>query len=120
MADDESQVVKLFARKLRMAGYEVLGVSSGNAAMSALRSVTFDLLILDLDMPDIDGFDVLKTIRTEMPDLPVLVVSGYIQGALLEAATCLGAVATLSKVTAPESLVDTVRELLALSEAKSP
>ena len=97
---------------MRAAGYDVVGVGSGNAALAELRSSRFDLLVLDLDMPDVDGFEVLKTIRSEMPHLPVLVISGYLQGALLQAANCFGATSTLDKISAAESLVEVTRRLL--------
>jgi DNA-binding NarL/FixJ family response regulator len=63
-------------------------------------------------MPDVDGFDVLKIVRSEFSHLQVLVISGYLHGALLEAAECLGARLTLDKASAPRLLVETTRKLL--------
>jgi two-component system response regulator YesN len=71
-----------------------------------------DLLVLDLNMPEPDGFDVLKTERSRFPYLRILVISGYLQGALLEAAKILGAIATLEKPVTAEALVGKVREVL--------
>jgi CheY-like chemotaxis protein len=112
VADDDSQIRGLFAKQLARAGYEVHSCSSGLDTLEALRSSRWDLLVLDLNMPGTDGFDVLKTARTEFPEVRVLVISGYMRGVLLQAAEWFGAVATLEKLLAPEQLVPTVRRIL--------
>jgi len=112
IADDDPQIVKLFSAKLTAAGYVVETVRTGTETLSALRSSRYNLLILDLNIPEQDGFDVLKTVRVEMPYLRVLVISGYLQGALLNAAQWFGAVGTLEKTAAPAELVPTVRRIL--------
>ena len=112
VVDDDPQVRRLFARKLRSAGYSVSEAQSGRQALVVLRGSRFDLMVLDLEMPDTDGFEVLKSMRSEQPHLRVLVISGYMQGGLLEAAEWFGATATIDKLTAPQSLVETARRLL--------
>jgi len=112
VADDEPEICKLFAGQLRSAGYSVSEAQSGAEALRLLRGNAFDLLVLDLDMPDIDGFEVLKIVRSEFPHLQVLVVSGYLEGSLLQAAECLGARLTLEKTSASRLLVKTARKLL--------
>lgn len=112
VADDDSQVRKRFIRRLQTAGYDAVGVGSGEAIMHELHGSRFDLLVLDLDMPDLDGFEVLKRIRSELPHIRILVVSQYLRGALLEAATCFGAASTLDKTTASKSLIEETRRLL--------
>jgi CheY-like chemotaxis protein len=112
LADDEPQVLQLFTRLLRRDGYNVTAVDSGSAASEILDRQSVDLLVLDLSMPGTDGFDLLKSLRVKRPGLRILVISGYLQGALLKAAEILGATASLSKSEAPEKLVQTVRTLL--------
>jgi DNA-binding NtrC family response regulator len=112
VADDDEDVRQLFVKKLRSAGYKVSEAGSGHGTLDALRKSRFQLLVLDLEMPDLDGFQVLKAARKNWPHLRVLVVSGYMDGALLGAAECLGAAATLGKVQAARSLVSTVQRLL--------
>ena len=113
LADDDAQVRKLFARKLESEGYEVIEAHTGKKALDSVRTGGCNLLILDLSMPGMDGFDVLRALHSEMPDLKVIVISGYMHGALLEAASFLGAMETLEKPTTPQLLADTVRRLLA-------
>ena len=64
-------------------------------------------------MPDTDGFEILQMVRTQMPDLKVLVISGFMQGTLLRAAELVGANATLDKPSSPEKLAEAVEKLLA-------
>ena len=112
VADDDSQVRSLFVKKLAAAGYETRSAKSGDATLAALRASRFDLLVLDLNMPGTDGFEVLKAVRAEQPHVRVLVISGYMKGALLAAAEWFGAAGTLDKLLAPEHLVDNVKRLL--------
>lgn len=81
----------------------------GTSPPSVTRSLVADV---DLKMPDIDGFEVLKIVRSEFPHFEVLVISGYLEGALLKAAECLGASLSLDKANAPRLLVETTRKLL--------
>ena len=110
LADNEPQVRKIFARKLKSAGCAVSEAGSGRKTLDLLRSTHFDVLVLDLDMPSADGFEVLKAVRSEMPHLRVLVIS--MKREFLEAAAWFGAVAAIDKPSAPDRLVMTVRRLL--------
>jgi CheY-like chemotaxis protein len=112
IVDDEPQVLKLFANLLKKGGYHVTVAGSGAEALLTLEGTQpIDLMVLDLDMPELDGFDLLKKLRGRR-DLPILAVSGSMQGALLKPAELLGANGSLSKLDAPKLLVKTVGELL--------
>ena len=87
VADDDAQIRTLFRRVLQEAGYLVTEARNGREALLALSDRFFELMILDLSMPDTDGFEVLKLARTELPKLKILVISGFMRGPLLEAAT---------------------------------
>jgi CheY-like chemotaxis protein len=112
IVDDDPQVLGLFTNILSDGGYDVRAVESGKAAMQAVLHDPIDLLVLDLSMPEPDGFEMLKVLRSTRPDLKILVISGFIQGVLLRAAQLVGATATLHKTEAPELLLQTVRDLL--------
>jgi CheY-like chemotaxis protein len=99
-------------RALESRGYAVTATTSGKWAVAIIQERLPDLLILDLNMPEPDGFEVLKTERSKFPYLRILAVSGYHHGALLEAAEILGAVATLEKPVTAEVLAGKVREVL--------
>lgn len=85
---------------------------SGEAAMDFLHASQIDVVVLDLNMPAPDGFELLKSLRKSAPDLRVVVVSGYLQGSLLKAAELLGAAATVAKTEAPGLLLPTVDDVL--------
>ncbi len=112
VVDDDRQIVRMMKKALETDGFEVLTVTSGKAALDAVRRRRPDLLVLDLNMPEPDGFDVLKIERSQFPYLRILVISGYLNGALLEAAKLVGAIDTIQKPFEPGALVTKVRELL--------
>src|SRR5579872_3881901 len=112
VVDDDPQILKLFGRILERGGYSVRRVSSGQEVMPVLHAEPCDLVVLDLSMPEPDGFELLKALRAKMPGLRILVISGYLQGKLLKAAELLGATATLPKTDAPQALLETVNRLL--------
>jgi CheY-like chemotaxis protein len=110
VADDSLAVRRRLVGKLKAAGYNVSEAGSGRKTLDILRSKCFHVLVLNLDMPGADGFDVLKAVRSEMPHLRVLVIS--VKHELLEAAEWFGAVAAIDKASASNLLVKTVGRLL--------
>lgn len=113
VVDDDLQVLELFSRILTAGGYSVQAEKSGKSALQFLEKAgPIDLLILDLSMPKPDGFEVLKTVRSQRPGLRVLVTSGFLGGSLLKASEFLGATASLAKTDAPKLLLKTVNDLL--------
>ncbi len=112
LVDDDHQVLRYMKRALEKNGYAVTATTSGKRAVAIIQERLPDLLILDLNMPEPDGFEVLKTERSKFPYLRILAVSGYHHGALLEAAEILGAAATLQKPVTADALAEKVREVL--------
>jgi two-component system KDP operon response regulator KdpE len=76
VVDDEPQIRRALRLVLRANGYEVTEVGAGEDAMDALASATYDLLILDLMLPDLDGVEVCRRVR-QWSELPVVVLSAY-------------------------------------------
>jgi len=113
VVDDDPQILKFFEAVLKDQGYSVSITPSGSHAAKLLKERSFDLLILDLSMPDTDGFEILQMVRTQLPSVKVLVISGFMQGTLLKAAELVGANATLDKPSSPEQLAQAVGKLLA-------
>ena len=112
LVDDDPHVVKYLKKALEESGYDVTATTSGMQARTIVKERVPDLLILDLNMPEPDGFDLLKVERSQFPSLKILVISGYLKGPLLEAARMVGAAATLEKPVDAEALVGKVREVL--------
>jgi CheY-like chemotaxis protein len=74
---DDSPIERLaLAHFLRASGYKVDEASDGQSALQFLRHRRVDLLLLDLEMPDVDGFDVLNYVAEHRKALPVILMSG--------------------------------------------
>jgi CheY-like chemotaxis protein len=110
--DDDSQAPKLFLQILASAKYSVVAANSGQVALQILHEKPVDLVVLDSNMPKPDGFEILKAIRSQRPDLKILVISGYVSGPLLKASELVGDTASLSKTDVPRHLVKAVNRLL--------
>jgi PAS domain S-box-containing protein len=79
LVDDDPDVRAVVAAMLREAGHTVIEAGSGGAALERLvdRAASIDLLIADLAMPGMNGFELARAARQERPDLPVLFVTGF-------------------------------------------
>ncbi len=75
VVDDEPNIRRLLSFKLSRAGYEVTTAESGEEALDGLRSVTPDLLLLDLRLPGMHGLEVLERLEKSAPELPVVVLT---------------------------------------------
>jgi len=76
LADDSTVERLAVAHFLRREGYDVDEADDGRSAIEHLRNRTIDLLLLDLQMPGVDGFDVLAYVQHNRPGLPVVLISG--------------------------------------------
>ena len=112
IVDDEEQIRILFSRILSEVGYGVTAVSSGYRALTELRHNSYEAMVVDLSLPDMDGLDLLHRARQESPHVKILVVSGYTIDSMTALIRKLGAHATLDKVRAPGNLLVAVCRLL--------
>ena len=72
VVDDEQTLAELLTMALRYEGWDVRSAGDGSGAVSAAREFRPDVVVLDVMLPDVDGFEVLRRLRTEAPDVPVL------------------------------------------------
>lgn len=75
--DDEVVVVHAIRKSLERNRYRVDEAFSGHAALARIATERYDLVLLDMRMPDVDGLDLLPKIHERQPDLPVVIVTGY-------------------------------------------
>lgn len=75
LVEDERDLASLLAHNLRIEGFEVRAVEDGREALPLVRSWAPDLVLLDLMLPGMNGFEVLRAIRAHARDLPVLILS---------------------------------------------
>jgi CheY-like chemotaxis protein len=77
IVDDEASVRELISEELAEEGYEVSSVGSSESLWVALRSSVPDVVLLDLYLNGVKGWDVLSRIKRQYPDLPVIIVTAY-------------------------------------------
>jgi DNA-binding NtrC family response regulator len=75
--DDEEELVSAWVERLLMRGIEAEGVTNGHDAIERVKEINFDVVILDIKMPGISGFEIMKQIKAERPDLPVILITGH-------------------------------------------
>ena len=87
--------------------------SDGNQAFNLVRNNDYDLVLLDIAMPGINGLDVLKQLKTEKPELPILMLSMYPEQQYAIRTLKAGASGYLTKESAPEELIAAIRKVCA-------
>jgi DNA-binding response OmpR family regulator len=77
IVDDEKNLLKLYEKEFKEEGYGVVTASSGLEALEKIEKGAFDLVILDIRMPEVNGVDTLKKIMESGPKPPVILNSAY-------------------------------------------
>jgi DNA-binding response OmpR family regulator len=114
--EDNGTVRSLLCRMLVLAGFEVFEADSGRSGRRLLEDLAVDVVIADLQLSDGDGVDVMSEIRQAQPGLPLIAISGLLDGeirARLADANLGSKVWRLTKPFTPELLIETVQEALA-------
>ncbi len=112
---DDNRMNRLkLARILEGEGHSVSQADGGRTALDMLRSEAFDLVLLDILMPDVDGFQVLREMKddADLRKIPVIVISGLEDMESADRCLAAGADDFLSKSVDPAVLQDRVRKLL--------
>ena len=118
VADDDPQILRLVARNLQLDGYEVTTATDGQEALDQLEAHTFDLAILDVMMPKLDGFTVCARVR-EFSSMPIIMVTARGQDQDKIRGLDLGADDYLTKPFSVEELLARVRSVLRRSQFAS-
>lgn len=113
IADDEQIILSLLENILQQEGYDVQSVNSGEKALEVLRNELYDLFILDIIMPGIDGLEVLRNAKLLSPDLRIILLTGH--GSLETAIEALrqGAHDYILKPVLPNEILSSVSRALA-------
>jgi two-component system phosphate regulon response regulator PhoB len=115
VVDDEPDVLLLCRLNLEQRGHQVLEAPNGDEALGLAREGTPDLVVLDLMLPGIDGYQVLQALRADerTSGIPVLVLTAKSLQADRERSRQLGAAAFVTKPFLPDELCDKVDAVLA-------
>ncbi len=121
IVDDDDNVRKMLVRGLTLLGHEVISADNGRTALEVLAETGVDLVMTDMFMPEMDGFEFLKELRLRLPDVPAIALSGGGTGMpgdiFLRVARKLGVFCTLQK---PFSLTEVSMAIDALLQQQAP
>lgn len=110
IVDDESRFLEAIAKRLQKRGFDVRTATNGKDAIDIARDEKFDIALLDLKMPGIDGSQVLKVLKSEHQFLEAIILTGH--GSLESAVelTRLGAFSYLPKPYELDKLIQTLKD----------
>ena len=112
VVDDDAIVIKSCRRILETEGFEVTAVPGADEALEKIKSSEFDLLLMDVKMPKHDGIFLMREIKKNWSDIPIIVMSGYPTPETIADVLKLGATQFIPKPFRPDELVKTVRQVI--------
>jgi DNA-binding response OmpR family regulator len=115
LVDDERSILLMLEVNFRAAGFDVVTATSGAGALETAVAARPDAVVLDLGLPDVDGWEVVKRLREleGVASTPVVVLSGTDRNDALTRGYASTVEAYVAKPVEPEELVQTVRRVLA-------
>jgi two-component system response regulator HydG len=112
IVDDEEIVRRSHLRSLESTGCQAEAAEDGHKALRAMEDHPFDVILLDLRMPDLDGMDVLKIIKERWPESEVVVITGFPTIESAKKAVRLGAQNYIAKPIGPEDVVKAANDAM--------
>ena len=115
LVEDDSFLIDIYTTKIKESGFSVEVASEGDEAVRRAKEEKFDLVLLDIVMPKVDGWDILRQIKaeTKLKDLKVIIISNLSQKEEVEKGMNLGAEKYLIKAHyTPSEVVKEIKEVL--------
>ncbi len=119
IADDDHDICMLLSRFLTKNGYEAVTVSSGGKALEQIRTNKVDLLLCDFRLGDMEGTEVLATVKTMQPTLPVIIITGYSDIKVAVNLIKAGAYDYVTKPIIPDEILLTIKKALSSKEKET-
>ncbi|MGY3614957.1 response regulator [Bradyrhizobium sp. USDA 10063] len=125
VVDDDPMVCAAIEVCLKRKGFDVTVADGGDAGMVALEDRSFDVMLIDVFMPHMSGFESIRIFHERAPDIPIIAMSGYAFANAERAPDFLrmtleiGAARCLRKPFTPKALITTVNECLRQSAAST-
>ncbi len=118
IVDDNRQNIQVLAHLLERAKFEVTAVTNGNSALLALSSKKFDMVLLDIMMPQMDGFETCKLIKENefLKDIPIIFITALTDSLSIARAFKVGGVDFISKPFNPTELLARINTHLSLQK----
>ncbi|MGD9688932.1 MAG: response regulator [Phycisphaerales bacterium] len=117
--DDEWTIQRALCARLSAAGFILRSASHGEAGLRAAREERPDAILLDLRMPDMDGFEVFRRLRADpaLATVPVIFLTANVQDTARQEARTLGAAGFLCKPYDPKQVIHSLRSAIAGNQA---
>ncbi len=110
--DDEDVIRSLFKATLEEQGHEVVTTSTGTEGIQYVKQWDFDLVFLDLKLPDMDGAEVFREIKNVRPTLLVTIITGYPGSDMMERALKEGPLGVMNKPFSDSDIIAAVNSFL--------
>jgi DNA-binding NtrC family response regulator len=112
VVDDDVIVIKSCRRILEAEGFEVTTVPSADDALEKIKMYDFDLLVMDVKMPKHDGIFLMREIKKNWPDIPIIVMSGYPTPETIADVLRLGAIQFIPKPFKPDEFMKSIQQVI--------
>ncbi len=116
IVDDDPIVLDSCKRVFEAEGFEVSLVPSADQALTAMENNAFDILLIDVKMPERDGMYLIRAVKKQWPEVPIVVMSGYPTPETIAEGLHLGAEEFIAKPFTPDELLKIVHEVLQKGE----
>jgi len=112
IVDDDVSILRVFERILQRKGYRVETAETSKAAMEKVKSQPFDLALIDVILPDMNGLDLMPKLEAIQPKMAKIIITGQPSDEWAARARNNGAYAFLTKPVAPKTLIRIIEEKL--------
>jgi len=109
VVDDEGELVSALAERLELRGFSARGATSGAAALDCLSEQRFEVVLVDVKMPGLGGFELVREIKARWPAQPVVLLTGHTSAEAAETGAALGVSGYLLKPVDIEELSAALR-----------
>lgn len=117
--DDEVEICLILNKFLTKNGYSVSTTNTGKEGLAKIKSEEYDLILSDFRLPDFNGLDLLKEIKTLRPDSRVIIITGYSDIRMAVEVIKYGAIDYVTKPLYPEELLSLIQETLAKASTRN-
>ena len=108
LVDDEEEFVRTLAQRLRKRSFDVGTATRGVEALERMKEVIPDVMVIDLNMAEMDGTEILMQVKQEHPQVQVIILTGWGSGEKAKTALKLGACACLEKPVPIRDIVSAI------------
>lgn len=110
LVDDEKEFLEIMSERMTARGMEVTTAESAEDALTLLEKEAFDAIVMDFQMPEMDGIEALKAIKKKNPELQTILLTGYATVEKTVEAMKIGAADFLEKPADLEALTDKIKQ----------